>query len=312
MISWQKLDDRPETGVAALLSHDAAAHGVARDDTDSFAPAVAAAFQSACLAELEALKPGNVHVFADGHGMQVQDFVRSAEAAASKIALPGISVGERILHAVEATWEAVGCNTNLGIVLLCAPLVHAMLNHSPNSLRERLRIVLDGLSVEDAEHAFKAIVRAAPAGLGGGQQHDVFQPPRGTLLAAMGEAQQRDLIARQYVTAYADVFDFGVPRYRECLQRWERPAWAASAVYLGFLAGFDDTHVARKQGSSAENPKTQQRALLQFDQSLKARGLNPGTCADLTVASLLVVLLEKLCNHVTLIKAVGVNDDADS
>jgi triphosphoribosyl-dephospho-CoA synthase len=166
--------------------------------------------------------------------------------------------------------------------------------------------------------------------LGSSQQHDVFQLPRGTLLAAMGEAQQRDLIARQYVTAYADVFDFGVPRYRECLQRWERPAWAASAVYLGFLAGFDDTHVARKQGPRAarelckeaagyeaellacENPKTQQRALLQFDQSLKARGLNPGTCADLTVASLLVVLLEKLCNHVTLIKAVGVNDDADS
>ena len=33
-------------------------------------------------AELEALKPGNVHIHAGGHGMTVRDFLMSAEAAA--------------------------------------------------------------------------------------------------------------------------------------------------------------------------------------------------------------------------------------
>jgi len=290
--------------------------------------AVAAAFQSACLAELEALKPGNVHIFADGHGMQVQDFVRSAEAAAGQIAVPGLSVGERIQRAVQASWDAVGCNTNLGIVLLCAPLIHAALSESAGPLRERLQAVLAALTVADAACAFSAILRAAPAGLGDSPRHDVHQAPTVTLLDAMREAQGRDLVARQYASAFADVFEFGVTCYRECMQRWERPAWAMSAVYLGFLSRFDDTHVVRKHGQQAaaelraeaavyetalracENPKTQQRALLEFDRSLKARGLNPGTSADLTVASFLVVLLENLCNHDRFFRAMALNGNA--
>jgi triphosphoribosyl-dephospho-CoA synthase len=88
-------------------------------------PRIEAAFQAACEAELAALKPGNVHRFAPGHGMTMADFQRSAAAAAPCIARRGCSAGERILSATEASWKAVGCNTNLGIVLLCAPLAMA-------------------------------------------------------------------------------------------------------------------------------------------------------------------------------------------
>ena len=86
---------------------------------------IASAFIGACLDELEAPKPGNVHVFADGHGSSVADFRRSAEVAAEPIARLRASVGARILGAIEATRAAVGQNTNLGIVLLCAPLARA-------------------------------------------------------------------------------------------------------------------------------------------------------------------------------------------
>jgi triphosphoribosyl-dephospho-CoA synthase len=41
-----------------------------------------------------------------------------------------------------------------------------------------------------------------------------------------------------------------------------------------------------------ENPKNYQRELLRYDADLKARRLNPGTSADLTVATLLVVALD--------------------
>lgn len=273
---------------------------------------LADAFRSACLAELEAIKPGNVHIFADGHGMRVEDFARSAEAAAAPLAMPEAGVGERILGAVEATWQAVGCNTNLGIVLLCAPLARALQQGSEAELRARLRPVLQALTLEDAAQAFRAIVRASPAGLGESAQHDVHAAPSVTLLEAMRAAADRDRIALQYASDYADIFELGVPRHAEALRRWERPAWATTAVYLGFLATYDDTHIVRKLGATIaaevrdqaaaheqaflaqENPKTYQRELLAFDAELKARGINPGTSADLTVATLFATRLAGL------------------
>lgn len=272
---------------------------------------LAAAFKNACLAELEALKPGNVHVFSDGHGMVVQDFVQSAEAAALSIAQPGLTVGQRIRHAVEATWQAVSCNTNLGIILLCAPMVHAALQRKNQAFSESLRSVLFGLTVEDAALAFDAIVRASPAGLGESDRHDVHELPFVTLLEAMMEASARDRIAYQYAHDYADVKN-GVAVYKTCSLKWGWTGWATSAVYLEFLASIPDTHIIRKFGSELamqvkieaethrdalllqENPKKYQRALLDFDRSLKERGINPGTSADLTVASLLMVELEKM------------------
>ena len=280
--------------------------------TNELSRQLASAFKSACLTELEALKPGNVHIFANGHGMVVQDFVRSAEAAAAVIALPELTVGQRIFSAIEATWNTVGCNTNLGIILLCAPLIQAVLHGNKSTLRQRLQEVLQGLTVADAEMAFRAIVRASPAGLGESARHDVHTSPSVTLLEAMAEAQQRDRIALQYASGFADVFDVGATRYRETLQRWGRPAWAVTAVYLGFLARFCDSHIVRKHGEAVafmvreearaheqallmlQNPKVYQRHLLQFDADLKARGLNPGTSADLTVAAVFVITLEKL------------------
>jgi triphosphoribosyl-dephospho-CoA synthase len=270
----------------------------------------AQAFKTACLAELEALKPGNVHIFADGHGMVVQDFLHSAEAAAQVIAKPECGVGERILRSIEATQKAVAHNTNLGIVLLCAPLVHAALHGYEESLRRNLQSVLQNLTVEDADLAYKAIMLASPAGLGSGMEHDVRNKAEATLLEAMQAASERDDIARQYANGFADIFDSGLTRYQEALQRWERSAWAVTAVYMGFLAELPDTHITRKYGAAtaskvrqqaavllqkmrdSDNPKTCMRDLLKFDARLKSEGLNPGTSADLTVATLLVASLE--------------------
>ena len=64
---------------------------------------IRAAFLTACRAELEALKPGNVHRHASGHGMEVAHFERAAEAAAGPIADASLSVGQRILRATEVS-----------------------------------------------------------------------------------------------------------------------------------------------------------------------------------------------------------------
>ena len=269
---------------------------------------LADAFKAACMAELEALKPGNVHIFADGHGMTVQDFMASAEAASVVIAQPNLSLGERILQSVQATQNAVKINTNLGIILLCAPLVQAALQPSTLTFMQSLKSVLANTTIEDAENTFAAIRLANPAGLGESAQDDVKQVAVNTLLAVMQQGAARDLIAQQYANNFADVLA-SVEHYQQLLLKWQRPAWAATAVHLRFMTQFLDSHIVRKQGEAiakmvqaeaaeheadflkAYNPKNYQMPLLRFDADLKKRGLNPGTSADMTVATVLLVQL---------------------
>lgn len=269
---------------------------------------LAHAFKAACMGELEALKPGNVHIFSDGHGMTVQDFIVSAEAVSSVIAQPYLSLGERILKSVQATQNAVNCNTNLGIILLCAPLIQAALQNSEADFLTKLNAVLTSTTVEDAEYTFAAIRLAKPSGLGASTQQDVNQTATETLSNAMQIAAPRDLVARQYANHFADII-VALAHYRRLLVLWQRPAWATTAVHLHFMAQFLDSHVVRKYGEviakmvqaeaaaheadflKAYNPKTFQTPLLQFDAALKKRGLNPGTSADMTVAVLLMAQL---------------------
>lgn len=279
---------------------------------------VRAAFERACLLELDALKPGNVHAYAGGHGMTVRDFRRSAKVAGAAIARGGLSVGERIAAAVAATIDAVKCNTNLGIVLLAAPLVQAALadggaKMSERKLRGRVAKVLHALTIADAEQAFAAIRRANPAGLGRAERHDVNAPARITLLAAMRAAAGRDRIARQYARGFEDVFETGLPALRDGLRRFAKTKkaqeWAATGVYLAFLGRFPDSHILRKQGGAAarevrkgaaeiaqvfarvDDAERRVRVLSAYDSELKSRGINPGTSADLTVATLLAAIL---------------------
>ncbi len=264
---------------------------------------IAEAFRWACFAELDAPKPGNVHVFADGHRMTAADFVASADAAAPHLSASGARVGARILGAVEATFEAVGSNTNLGIILLCAPLAAAAENDI-SDLRASLIEVLQRLDTRDAELTHRAIVLAAPAGLGRSERHDVFEPPTVSLLDAMSEASDRDRVARQYATSFSDIFEVGLPRLEAAVRRSADLRWAILATYLEFLSAFPDTHIVRKYGPRAadkvcgvaaafqralhttKHPETLLPGLLTWDAALKADGINPGTSADLTVATL--------------------------
>src|SRR5262249_28774548 len=172
----------------------------------------------ACREELEAPKPGSVHVFSIARRLGVEVFERNAAAAAGPLTAPRHKVGARILGAVEATAAAVETNTNLGIILLCAPLAAAAESFSWD-LRSSLSKTLRALDRDDAALAFRAIVRASPAGLGRAERHDVFAPATGSLRAAMAEAAERDRVAQQYVTDFADIFELGEPLLTATLAR---------------------------------------------------------------------------------------------
>ena len=277
------------------------------------------------LCEVRALKPGNVSRHASGHDMECEDFIKSAERVAPILCDPALGVGRRILESVRATLEEVHCNTNLGMILLAAPLIRAWERSAPavaspaggvapaNALSAALRAVLASLTQADGRDLFAAIRLANPGGLGRVEKHDVQDPASGADLgAAMEAARGRDLVARQYANGYREVLRVGAPRLRDYEERWNSAEWACVACYLGYLAQFPDTHVWRKHGAAAaartrakalavwarfadcDDPERMRDFLLTFDGELKRDGINPGACADLTFASLLARRLEEV------------------
>ncbi|MDE2578617.1 MAG: triphosphoribosyl-dephospho-CoA synthase [Hyphomicrobiales bacterium] len=263
---------------------------------------VAQAFIAACEREIAAPKPGNVHVYAGGHAMSVEDFRASARAAAPGLAAAGQPIGARVRAAVEATWRAVAKNTNLGICLLCAPLAAAA--EQGGDLRAATARLLEATTIEDAENVFAAIRRAAPGGLGEAPRHDVRERAAVTLREAMHAAADRDFIAAQYDRGFTDLFAIGLPALADAAVRWRDEEMTTLAVYLAFLSEISDSHIQRKFGRDVALSVQRQAAalragfmasanraeafepLLLWDEALKARGLNPGTSADATVAIL--------------------------
>jgi triphosphoribosyl-dephospho-CoA synthase len=271
---------------------------------------------AACRADVAVFKPGNVSVRSPGHGMTARDFLTSAEHALPSLLDLERSLGERVHAAVVATRQAVGCNTNLGILLLLAPLAEAALEPCAEPLRIRVARSLQRIRQEDAAPLLEAIRHAAPGGLGRSEHLDANESggesgrQAGTIGDAMQHAADRDRIARQYMLDFADVFAIGMAAVKAARRGHE-----TLSAYLSFLTAFDDTHVVRKHGTdvarwvreaacpvaehlkACENPPALIRSLEGLDEAFKRVGVNPGTSADLTVASLaaasLVDLLEQ-------------------
>ncbi|MGH7620934.1 MAG: triphosphoribosyl-dephospho-CoA synthase, partial [Gemmatimonadaceae bacterium] len=116
---------------------------------------ITAAAQLACLLEASAPKPGNVSPGVSFHDTRYEDFLASAAAiAAAFLDIDRQSIGGTIRRAIESTRAWTDANTNLGIVLLLAPLAHAALEPSPKSLRDRVRGVLDRTTIADAADVY--------------------------------------------------------------------------------------------------------------------------------------------------------------
>jgi triphosphoribosyl-dephospho-CoA synthase len=265
----------------------------------------------ACEQEVMAPKPGNVNCFSDGHNMVVQDFIRSARAIAPVMAQPGLSVGQRILRAVEATREVVDCNTNLGIVLLFAPLCSAVDRCERfDQLPDALSAVLAQLTVDDARLCYQAIRLAEAGGLGSSTEQDISEEPSVTLLNAMELARDRDQIALQYVSNFNTLWQVGLPALTNSLNSGESVEWATAFAYLKLLSDAPDSLICRKQNRETATAVTNKAKQLVFqmnknsklntysaqltawDIELKQKSINPGTTADLVAATLLLWAFE--------------------
>jgi triphosphoribosyl-dephospho-CoA synthase len=272
------------------------------------------AFLDACRLDVEVSKPGNVSVRSAGHGMRAAQFLASADASADALLAPGAPVGRRVLDAVTRSFDAAGCNTNLGIVLLVAPLAAALevaaRPLSAEHWRTATESVLARLDLDDARLAYRAIALANPGGLGDAPEQSVHDTPTIALRDAMALAASRDSIARQYAEGFRDVFETGLAAWRDLPA--DQPQLATLHVFLTFLGNWPDSHIVRKHGAAmahsvtlaARTRHTQWLAALRearpdaanavdpavdaWDAELKTHAINPGTSADLTVATLFV------------------------
>ncbi len=266
----------------------------------------------ACIWEATAPKPGNVHRGADFDDLTYLDLVTSAIAIGPSMdaASRGLRLGETVLQAIQATRASVCTNTNLGSVLLLAPLAMVPTNRRLDAAA--IEPVLAGLDQEDARLVYEAIRLAQPGGLGRVESADVSGPAPADLRAAMLLAAPRDLVARQYANDFREIFAEVVPSLADGMAR----GWCLSVVIvqtqLHLLSRHGDSLIARKCGEavSAEVAgraagvlesglpcdDAYRRSLVDFDSWLRADGhrRNPGTTADLIAAGLFVALRDAI------------------
>jgi triphosphoribosyl-dephospho-CoA synthase len=271
----------------------------------------------ACLLEAAAPKPGNVHRDADFNDMTFMDFVVSATAISPAMdAAVENGVGETVLRAVRATRQVVDVNTNLGTVLLLAPLACVPRGLS---LESGVAEVLGALTADDARKVYEAIRLAEPGGLGEVDEMDVADGAPSDLLAAMRSAAERDMVARQYAEEFEHVLRFVVPS----LCRGTQAGWPLTDTIihtqLELLAQFPDSLIARKCGPDVARQAADRAATVletgapgddryfqgldDLDFWLRSNGhrRNPGTTADLIAAGLFVALRDALLLHQSIV-----------
>jgi len=260
--------------------------------------------QTACTWEVTARKLGDVNPDHDLDTLKFADFTRAAAAFAPVFdAASQRRIGETVLEAVRSMHRAAGVNTHLGTILLLAPLAAVP---SGGDLRQGLANLLDRLDVADSRLVYEAIRLAQPSGLGKVAEEDVADVPTLPLRQVMALAEERDLIARQYVNGFQQVFHLGMDVLPNGLEIMGSFEGAILSCQLMSLAEHADTLIARKRGAAeAEEARRRAREVTrdwprqpgawqqwrELDCWLRAEpGRNPGTTADLVAASLFVAL----------------------
>jgi triphosphoribosyl-dephospho-CoA synthase len=263
----------------------------------------------ACVLEVTAPKPGNVHRSADFDDLTFADFLVSGVAIGSVLEQAGqIGIGLAVLNAAQATRRLVQTNSNLGMILLLAPLA-AVPREQP--LRQGVEQALTRLTAADSAAIWQAIGAAQPGGLGRVDRHDVAGPAPESILAAMRLAADRDLVAAQYANGFAHVFDYVVPSLSEQYKRRKSLSQAIVHTHVQLMAEFPDTLIVRKAGreiaeraavlarqvmeAEQVGDDVYHRALADFDFWLRSDGRkrNPGTTADLIAAGLFIGLRDE-------------------
>ncbi len=259
------------------------------------------AIRWACVLEATAPKVGNVYPGRSFDDLSYIDFVNAAEIACCQLTVDAQPMSQCILNAVQQTANEVGNNVNLGILLLLGPLVAANCSDL-QSWSHAIAFVLGSLDENDGQNIFRAIAAASPGGLGETESNDVRSTTGPVnIIEAMAQATDRDRVAKQYATGFADLIENVVPVVETAISETGDVLTGIGIAHLRLLALEPDSLIARKCGvdfalevrdRAAQINIDDSAAVERFDQWLRKDGhrRNPGTTADLIAASLYVIL----------------------
>lgn len=238
-----------------------------------------------------------------------------------------IGVGKYVLEAIKDTlnWQAGG-NVNLGVILLFAPLAAAggsvlcgKDRVDLSELRAALSRTIRSTKVDDAVAVYEAIRLAVPFRvLGQVEELDVLDDStlerirrEGlTPLDVFQRCAHRDSICNEWVSDFEITFTVGHPYLKDAVANSEDINSAVVDTFLLLLSKLPDSLIQRKRGFEKALEVSERAGLIlgeggsasergrkmlwALDGELHEAGglLNPGTTADLTAASIFVLLLE--------------------
>ena len=271
---------------------------------------IAGCAELAMLLEVSATpKPGNVdrtHNFAD---LTYEHFLASAVGVSpvfKKAASKRNQIGDLILGAVNASaqWQKAG-NCHFGAILLLIPLCAAAGKSSKISqLKTNVVDVVKNTTSADAVQFYKSFhcvnVRV--------QEHHFLdvKDPRSlqtildqdlTLYKIMQISSSNDTLAREWIEGFPRTFH-GSRLMKQYVESGQSVNDSIVRLFLKLLGEFPDTLIAKKCGTDvAREVSRKARQVMRhggiqdFDRDLIQRNVNPGTTADLVIASLFVTLL---------------------
>jgi triphosphoribosyl-dephospho-CoA synthase len=243
-------------------------------------------------------KPGNVDRCHDYPGTRLEHFLASAilaRPALEKAAGCGGGLGAVFREAVRLTTSHSGGNTHFGAFILLVPLLRG--GDIPGAIR-----VVQETTVEDAVEFYQAFsltkVRMLP-----GDPLDVADPrsadlirERGmTLLDVMDHSREHDMIAREWINGFRLT-----RRAADELHQMGCGREGIVGAFLRLLATETDTFIVKEHGPGVAG-EVRRRAgevlagsedLEAFDAECIARGINPGSTADIIIAGIHIALGE--------------------
>jgi triphosphoribosyl-dephospho-CoA synthase len=253
--------------------------------------------------------------------------MRGFDAEEGKIGWEDVGVGRLAFKAVDDSlvWQGGG-NVNLGVALLFSPLaaaggavLHDGEDIEASALRSRLKEVVLSTTPDDVVHVYEAIRLAmTPRTLGEAEELDVrddaslerIRDEGLTLLDVFRRCAGRDSICDEWVSDFEITFEIGHPYLKMSLEESGDINSSMVDTFLHILARQPDSLIIRKAGLMRATEVSERARLIldeggsgserglemlwKLDRDLQEAGgeLNPGTTADMTAASIFVVLLE--------------------
>ncbi len=243
-------------------------------------------------------KPGNVDRCHDYPETRLEHFLASTIFArpAFEEAEAGVGrIGEIIKHAVRDTNCHEGGNTHFGAFILLIPLIYG--KGIPGALT-----AIEKTDVSDAVAFYKAFAMTSVK-MNATDDLDVHDPHtltiirdrEMTLLEVMRHSAANDMVAREWVTGFPLT-----RRGADLLRQFGPGRQAIVNTFLTLLASETDTFIIKKHGTAvaqetlliAREVLDGKRSLADFDADCIERNINPGSIADILIASLYIALGE--------------------